>query len=154
MGRCRYWSARSTEAPTRRACRRPCQAALAPGASDSVGLPDWRSSTQWPGVFTLRRQCERAPSTPSTLVLTAQLVSRGVHTLSALLLKAPCCTSKLRPNLSLPRLQPRRPVLRLERPLLAHGSASREEKRLPSVHGGKPPSSSPERETFHHNPRK
>lgn len=64
-------------------------------------------------------------------MLTAQLVSRGVHTLSALLLKAPRCTSNLRPNLSLPRLQPRRPVLRLERPLLAHGSASQEEKRLP-----------------------
>ena len=77
----------------------------------------------------------------------AQRVLHGVYTLGVRLLKPRRCTSKPRPNLSWPGLPPLRPGLLRELPLLAHGSASREEKRHPSVLGGKLPGSS-ERKPF------
>ena len=83
----------------------------------------------------------------------AQRVLHGVYTLGVLLLKAPTLHVKAaaQPVLARPPASATRPPARASppcwSPLLAHGSASREEKRHPSVLGGKLPGSS-ERKPF------
>ena len=83
----------------------------------------------------------------------AQRVLHGVYTLGVLLLKAPTLHVKTaaQPVLARPPASATRPPARASpprwSPLLAQGSASREEKRHPSVLGGKLPGSS-ERKPF------
>nr|XP_019610065.1 PREDICTED: uncharacterized protein LOC109459760 [Rhinolophus sinicus] len=81
VGRCGHPSASGAEAPTDRTRRRHCQGARAPGASDSLGLISCRFSTLRRGASTLCSRCERAPSSPRTLMhARPACIARRLHT--------------------------------------------------------------------------
>lgn len=138
----------------RRGAERPVASSPLPRASGSLGLvscgfPIVRSA---PSRFVGNSSALPAPRAHGCTH--AQRVLHGVYTLGVLLLKAPTLHVKAaaQPGLARPPASATRPPARASppprwSPLLAHGSASREEKRHPSVLGGELPGSS-ERKPF------
>lgn len=137
----------------RRGAERPVASSPLPRASGSLGLvscgfPIVRSA---PSRFVGNSSALPAPRAHGCTH--AQRVLHGVYTLGVLLLKAPTLHVKAaaQPVLARPPASATRPPARASpprwSPLLAHGSASREEKRHPSVLGGELPGSS-ERKPF------
>lgn len=132
----------------RRGAERPVASSPLQKVSGSLGLvscrfPIVRSA---PSRFVVNSSALRAPRTYGCTH--AQRVLHGVYTFGVLLLKAPTLhvEAAAQPVLARPPASGTRPPARVSpprwSPLLAHGSASREEKRHPSVLGGKLPGSS------------
>ncbi|XP_017921414.1 PREDICTED: translation initiation factor IF-2-like [Capra hircus] len=132
----------------RRGAELPVASSPLQKVSGSLGLvscrfPIVRSA---PSRFVVNSSALRAPRTYGCTH--AQRVLHGVYTFGVLLLKAPTLhvEAAAQPVLARPPASGTRPPARVSpprwSPLLAHGSASREEKRHPSVLGGKLPGSS------------